>query len=228
MQKSVQQDRVKNILERRNAEPDIILVDSSDNASAQSLSQSLVHATHTITSISHTVTPSQPPLSVHKPSPMTHTHAINPRTYTPSQTLPSTYKSTATPTAYCHGITPLNTQPTTPIQSTFNTPPPFNMPPLSQTPYTNTPLSHHHQMNSTSFTSLLEEDLNIEDLDTTTSSTEERREWDSFTSHFTQQFEELKADVEGLRAEVKHLKKTVRELKVKKEDCTLNNNIMLG
>ena len=71
-------------------------------------------------------------------------------------------------------------------------------------------------MNTTSFISLLEEDLDLEDLNRTPSpSSEVHCEWDSFTSHFTQQFEELKAEVEGLRAEVKYLKKTVRELKVK-------------
>ena len=215
MQQSVQQDRVKNILQIRSTEPVIIPDDSTGNTSAQSLSQSRVHATHTVTSISHTVTSPQPPLSIPKPSPIAHTHATNPHTITPSQTLPSTFKSTATPTAYCHGITPLVTQPTTPIQSTFNKPPPFNMPSLSQTHYTNTPRSHHHQMNTTSFTSLLEEDLDLEDLDRTPSpSSEVHCEWDACTSHFTQQFEELKAEVEGLRAEVKHLKKTVRELKV--------------
>lgn len=203
----------------RNTEPVIIPDDSTDNTSAQSLSQSLVHATHTITSISHTVTPSQSPFSIHKPSPIAHTRTTNPRTITPSQTLPSTYKSTATPTAYCHGITPLNKQPTTAIQSTYNTPPPFNMPSLPQTHYTNTSLSHHRQMNNTSFTSLLEGDLDLDDIESTPSSrsSEVRSEWDSFTSHFTQQFEELRAEVEGLRAEVKHLKKTVRELKVREE-----------
>lgn len=213
----MQQDRVKNILQIRSTEPVVIPDDSNDNTSAQSLSKSPVHATHTLTSISHTVTPSQPPLSIPKPSPIAHTHATNPRLITPSQTLLSTFKSTAAPTAYCHGITPLNTQPTTPIQSTFNKPPPFNMPSLSQTHYTNTPLLHQ-QINTTSFTSLLEEDLDLEDLNRTPSpSSEVRSEWDSFTLHFTQQFEELKAEVEGLRAEVKHLKKTVRELKVRKE-----------
>ena len=38
--------------------------------------------------------------------------------------------------------------------------------------------------------------------------------WESFTSHFTQEFEWLKAEVDGLRNEVKSLRRTVRELKV--------------
>ena len=176
----------------QSTEPVIIPDDSTDNTSAQSMPQSLVHATHTMTFISHTVLPTQPPLSIHNPSPIAHTHATNPCSITPSQTLPSTYKSIATPTAYCHGITPLNTQPTTPIQSTDNKPPPFNMPSLSQTHYTNTPLLHHHLMNTTSFTSLLEGDLDLDDIDSTPSSSEVRCEWDSFTSHFTQQFGEIK------------------------------------
>ena len=38
--------------------------------------------------------------------------------------------------------------------------------------------------------------------------------WESFASHFTQEFEWLKAEVDGLRNEVKNLRRTVRELKV--------------
>ena len=38
--------------------------------------------------------------------------------------------------------------------------------------------------------------------------------WESFTSHFTQEFEWLKAEVDGLRNKVKSLRRTVRELKV--------------
>lgn len=41
-------------------------------------------------------------------------------------------------------------------------------------------------------------------------------EWQSFSAHFTQQFEQFKAEVDGLRAELKAVKKTVRELKVSK------------
>ena len=41
-------------------------------------------------------------------------------------------------------------------------------------------------------------------------------EWQSFAAHFTQQFELVKAEVDGLRAELKAVKKTVRELKVSK------------
>lgn len=38
--------------------------------------------------------------------------------------------------------------------------------------------------------------------------------WESFTSHLTQEFEWLKAEVDGLRNEVRNLRRTVRELKV--------------
>ena len=39
-------------------------------------------------------------------------------------------------------------------------------------------------------------------------------EWKSFTTHFTQEFEWLKAEVDNLRSEVRNLKKTIKDLKV--------------
>lgn len=75
-------------------------------------------------------------------------------------------------------------------------------------------------MHSNSFSSLLanEGDLDLEELHIPQNPTNKlRSEWESFTAPFTQQFEQVKAEVEGLRAEVKHLKRTVRELKVRKE-----------
>ena len=38
--------------------------------------------------------------------------------------------------------------------------------------------------------------------------------WESLTSHFTQEFEWLKAEVEGLRNEVKSLRRIVRDQRV--------------
>lgn len=46
--------------------------------------------------------------------------------------------------------------------------------------------------------------------------------WTSFTSRFTQQFEELKVEVGDLWTEVKLLKRTVREFKVRKKGAALN------
>lgn len=37
--------------------------------------------------------------------------------------------------------------------------------------------------------------------------------WESFSSHFTQEFEMMKAEMEGLRGELKNLKKVVKDLK---------------
>ena len=184
---------------------------NNTTASSQSLS-------HTVTSISRTFIPSPPTPSIHKPSPVPHT-PTNPTIVT--QSLPNTCPSIVTPSADHHAISSFNTRPS-PIQSTFSTPP-FHVPSQPPTNYTNTntPLSHRHHNHSISFTSMLEDDLELQELgiqqNQGTSSSEVSSEWTSFTTHFTHQFEELKAEVEGLRSEVKHLKRTVRELKVRKE-----------
>ena len=39
-------------------------------------------------------------------------------------------------------------------------------------------------------------------------------EWKSFTTHFTQEFELLKGEVDNLRSEVRNLKKSIKDLKV--------------
>ena len=41
------------------------------------------------------------------------------------------------------------------------------------------------------------------------------RNWESFSAHFTQEFEWLKGEVDSLRNDVKSLRRTVRELKVR-------------
>ena len=72
-----------------------------------------------------------------------------------------------------------------------------------------------------SFCSLLKDGLELENLDVKqdhgSSSKELTCEWTSFTSHFTQQFEELKVEVGDLWTEVKLLKRTVKEFKVRKK-----------
>ena len=41
------------------------------------------------------------------------------------------------------------------------------------------------------------------------------RNWESFSAHFTKEFEWLKGEVDSLRNDVKSLRRTVRELKVR-------------
>lgn len=48
-------------------------------------------------------------------------------------------------------------------------------------------------------------------------------EWNSFATHFTQEFEWLKGEVDALKSEVKNLKRTIKELKV---SLTLKLNFM--
>ena len=77
-----------------------------------------------------------------------------------------------------------------------------------------------------SFCSLLKDGSELEDLgvrqDHGSSSRELTCEWASFTSHFTQQFEELNVEVGDLWTEVKLLERTVREFKVRKKGAALN------
>ncbi|XP_068742335.1 myosin-M heavy chain-like [Montipora capricornis] len=248
LQQSVQQERINGILQQRRTPTSTVVIPDettdtsvqskpqalpvtpntipnnphkqspspSATVSTQSLSHDTPHATHTITSIPHTFTPSQPPSSIHKPSLIPNTPTSNPHIITPTQSIPPTYNpSTVTPTANRRPITPLNTQRTSPMQNTFTTSP-FHIPPQPQTHYTNSSLSHHDH--SSSYSSLLEDDLELQDFGMRHDqgplpSSEVNSEWTSFTTHFTQQFEELKGEVEGLRSEVKHLKRIVRELK---------------
>lgn len=71
-------------------------------------------------------------------------------------------------------------------------------------PNNSTPLSHHIPQ---SFTELLALDEENE--------AGQQSNWESFSSHFTQEFEMMKAEMEGLRGELKNLKKVVKDLKVK-------------
>ena len=175
----------------------------------------------------HTLSTPTVMLSRHQSPPSTaHSTPTNPYTITPPRSSPSMYNpSSVTPSANYHTITPLQALPTSPIQQTFRKPPHFPVTPQPQRGYINAPLSHGHQIHSTIFTSLLEEDdLEFEELcsapDLQHIRTKKCSEWESFTSHFTEQFEKLKAEVDGLRAELKSVKRTVRELKVISCFCT--------
>ena len=227
---------MNNILQQRHPNT-IIITDETTSTPLQSLPQP-PHVTHTTTSNNSTITPSQRPTqrsaathtvnsnchaftSSQSPPSTADTTPTNPYTITPPRSSPSMYNpSSVTPTANHHTITPLQALPTSPIQQTFRKPPHFPVTPQPQRGYINTPLSHGHQIHSTSFTSLLEED-DFEEFEELCSApdlqhipTKKCSEWESFTSHFTEQFEKLKAEVEGLRAELKSVKRTVRELKV--------------
>ena len=77
------------------------------------------------------------------------------------------------------------------------------------------------QKKTTEYMSLLEDDdsdlYGLQPLTQTFNPAQTRQEcgeWESFTSHFTAQFEALKAEVDMLRNEVHRLKKAQKEAKV--------------
>jgi len=41
----------------------------------------------------------------------------------------------------------------------------------------------------------------------------EVKEWEAFSSHFTEEFEWIKGEVEGLKSEVRNLKRCIKEMK---------------
>ena len=142
---------------------------------------------HTAPSLAHSFKQSKSAPSISYQSPLTHAVNRNHHAITPSQAGPST----------------------SPIPRHFETPQ-FHKTPRPQ------------QFCSSSFRSLLESEDNLEFEELNSRPVWEMpnhnvsNEWQSFTAHFTQQFELLKAEMDGLRAELKALKKTVRELKVSK------------
>lgn len=135
------------------------------------------------------------------------------RTFTSiSHTLPSLYDtSPVTPITNRDNISLSQSLHSSPIQSNFNTPRNIHASSPPQTQFGDTPLSHRL---SKTFTSLLQEVDDELDLELAPKPPV-RQESSEFTVHFTSQFEELKAEVEGLHAELKQVKRTVRELKVR-------------
>ena len=159
----------------------------------------LNHSPRTNTT-SHAYSPTQTtPLVNHS----SHTNTITSHTYPPTHNTSAFNRSTSKHTNTSHKRTPLtdyNSQTT--LRNSFITPPQV----LNLDTYP-TPLSCEMSPVK-SFTKLLADD-DCENVPLTHSPSLE-----SFTSHFTQEFEWLKAEVDGLRNEVKSLRRTVRELKV--------------
>lgn len=207
--------RVNNILQQR--QPTIVIPD--DSPSTPPLPQVPLplqesHMTHTIAS-SHSPTQQSPP---------THTTISMCHTSRPSQSPPSsTYTTTSDP------CTIPQSSPSISYQSPFTHAVNRNHQAITPSPvprHFETPQFHAtprpQQSCSSSFRSLLESEdgLEFEELNSRPAwempNHNVSNEWQSFTAHFTQQFELLKAEVDGLRAELKAVKKTVRELKVSK------------
>lgn len=104
---------------------------------------------------------------------------------------------------------------------------------------TSIPINNHiqppqSQRPSASYMSMLEDDsLSYDILSLTPSTSQEINtghvhgsDWDSesFASHFTEEFESLKAEVDTLRTEVKSLKKAVRDIKANRASDQSENN----
>lgn len=208
--------RVNNILQQR--QPTIVIPDESPSTTPLPqvpLPLQESHMTHTIAS-SHSPT---------QHSPATHTTISMCHTSRSSQSPPfSAYTTTSDPCtipqsspsiSYQSPLTPAvnrNHQAITPSQtgpSTSPVPRHFETPQFHAT-------SRPQQFCSSSFRSLLESEdgLEFEELNSRPAwempNHNVSNEWQSFTAHFTQQFELLKAEVDGLRAELKAVKKTVR------------------
>ncbi|KAJ7375118.1 hypothetical protein OS493_001856 [Desmophyllum pertusum] len=219
LQQSVQEDRIKLILQERQANKHITIIDDDKNDGDD------IALTHTITpstpTLPHTPAINQPP----------HAHTISSHTATP----PHTPAANHTAQAYTPCIPSTPTTPATITNHITRRPTNFtpHTPTTPRTPFSihstlinpaSTPLSHHmHTSLPTSFT----QDLLGEDIDNfipgprlpcppssrSPANSGVGGEWESFTAHFTQEFEWLKAEVDGLRSEIKSLKKTVKELK---------------
>lgn len=174
--------------------------------------------THTVTS--HTYSPMQnTPLLNHSSC----RNTILSHTYSPTQNSSAFKHSTGRHTNKSHKHTPLTDHNShTTLQSASITPP--QKIDLDTYP---TPLSRH--MSPKSFTELLNlvdddcENVPLADSPPKTlPKTIGNPNWESFASHFTHEFEWLKAEVDGLRNEVKHLRRTVRELKANPSSVQVN------
>ena len=176
---------------------------------------SVNHSSRTHTVTSHTYSPTQATPLLNRNS---HTNTFTSHTYSPTQNTSAFNHSTGRHTSQSHKRTPLtdhNSHMT--LQNPFITPPQA----LDLDAYS-TPLScHMSRSHPKSFTELLHlADDDYETVPLTDSPSPPNTgnigssNWESFTSHFTQEFEWLKAEVDALRNEVKGLRGTVRELKV--------------
>lgn len=142
-------------------------------------------------------------------------HNTDPHTITshsPPHFTPGTH-TVASQSHASHHMTPVTNYPMqhtlpTPTQSLHIDPHEPSLTPLSR------PTKHPK-----SFTQqLMEDDIDILPLgDQSTkrklANSEVGRNWESFSVHFTQEFEWLKGEVDGLRSEVKSLRKLVKEMK---------------
>lgn len=142
-----------------------------------------------------------------------HTHTITSHTYSPAQTTTAFNHSTGKHTNTSHKRTPLTDHNS---QTTFQNPF-ITSPQVLDLDTCQTPLSWHMSP-AKSFTKLLQladDDCEHDPLTDSPSPPNTGdfgdSNWESFSSHFTQEFESLKAEVDGLRNEVKSLRRTVRE-----------------
>ena len=154
------------------------------------------------------------------------THTITSNMHTPPHITPANH-TTGTRTITSHTRKPLPITPSaihntyTNMQNTF-TPPPqsFHVDPYkdSLTPLSR-PMSHGPAKTFTQ--ELLDndfddfDDLSLGHPSAANHHNEVGRNWESFSAHFTQEFEWLKGEVDSLRNDVKSLRRTVRELKVR-------------
>lgn len=165
------------------------------------------HSSRTNTITLHAYSPTQTTSLLNRSS---RTHTITSHTYSPAQTTTAFNHSTGKHANTSHKRTPLtdhNSQTT--FQNPFITPPQVLDLDTCQTPLS------CHMSPAKSFTKLLQlADADCEHDPLTDSPSPPNTgdfgdsNWESFSSHFTQKFEWLKAEVDGLRNEVKSLRRT--------------------
>ena len=162
----------------------------------------LNHSSHRQTITLHTYSPTHnTPLLNHS----SRTQTITSHTYSPTQNALAFNHSTDRHTNTSHKRTPLTDHNS---RKTLQNAPITPRQVLDLDTY-QTPLSHHM---SPSFTELLnlvnDECENVPLVDSPAPpKTIGNSNWESFASHFTQEFEWLKAEVDGLRNEVKNLRR---------------------
>ena len=169
----------------------------------------LNHSSHRQTITSHTYSPTHnTPLLNHS----SRTQTITSHTYSPTQNALAFNHSTGRHTNTSHKRTPLTDHNS---HKTLQNAPITPRQVLDLDTY-ETLLSHHMSPSFTELLNLVDDECeNVPLVDSPAPpKTIGNSNWESFASHFTQEFEWLKAEVDGLRNEVKNLRRTVRELKV--------------